>query len=181
MPSSPEKKAERISRDTIAKYKKCLETAEKKKARDEISLCPRGYCSAKMTFDVYPSAYANGFASQVCGGKKKGVLGQKATASSRKESRKSDGNSDLDRWFKEDWVNLCAPKDENGKFPPCGFSKTHTYPYCRPSKRVDEKTPRLAGDLSSKQKKEMCAKKNEEGLPDEEGRPRRVRLEKKRD
>ena len=41
-------------------------------------LCPRGKAAAKRKFDVYPSAYANMYASAVCsgkvtpGGKKKG-------------------------------------------------------------------------------------------------------------
>jgi hypothetical protein len=40
-------------------------------------LCARGKAAAKAKFDVYPSAYANGFAIQVCKGKIKGLDGQK--------------------------------------------------------------------------------------------------------
>ena len=32
-------------------------------------LCPRGKAAAKRKFDVYPSAYANMYASAVCKGK----------------------------------------------------------------------------------------------------------------
>jgi hypothetical protein len=32
-------------------------------------LCPRGKAAAKRKFDVYPSAYANMYASAVCSGK----------------------------------------------------------------------------------------------------------------
>ena len=32
-------------------------------------LCPRGKAAAKRKFDVYPSAYANMYASKVCKGK----------------------------------------------------------------------------------------------------------------
>ena len=32
-------------------------------------LCPRGKAAAKAKFDVYPSAYANMYASAVCSGK----------------------------------------------------------------------------------------------------------------
>ena len=32
-------------------------------------LCPKGKAAAKRKFDVYPSAYANGYAVQVCQGK----------------------------------------------------------------------------------------------------------------
>ena len=32
-------------------------------------LCPKGKAAAKRKFKVYPSAYANGYAVQVCQGK----------------------------------------------------------------------------------------------------------------
>ena len=34
-------------------------------------LCPKGKAAAKRKFDVYPSAYANMYASAVCSGKVK--------------------------------------------------------------------------------------------------------------
>jgi len=40
-------------------------------------LCARGKAAAKSKFDVYPSAYANGYAVQVCKGKIKGLDGKK--------------------------------------------------------------------------------------------------------
>jgi hypothetical protein len=40
-------------------------------------LCARGIASAKATYDVYPSAYANGHAVQVCKGSIKGLDGKK--------------------------------------------------------------------------------------------------------
>ena len=40
-------------------------------------LCARGKSSAKAKFKVYPSAYANGHAVQVCKGKIKGLDGKK--------------------------------------------------------------------------------------------------------
>ena len=40
-------------------------------------LCARGIASAKATYDVYPSAYSNGHAVQVCKGKIKGLDGKK--------------------------------------------------------------------------------------------------------
>jgi hypothetical protein len=40
-------------------------------------LCARGKASAKAKYDVYPSAYANGHAIQVCKGKVKGLDGKK--------------------------------------------------------------------------------------------------------
>jgi len=40
-------------------------------------LCARGISSAKSKYDVYPSAYANGHAIQVCKGKVRGLDGKK--------------------------------------------------------------------------------------------------------
>jgi len=40
-------------------------------------LCSRGKASAKAKFKIYPSAYANGHAVQVCKGKIKGLDGKK--------------------------------------------------------------------------------------------------------
>ena len=40
-------------------------------------LCARGKASAKAKYDVYPSAYSNGHAVQVCKGKVKGLDGKK--------------------------------------------------------------------------------------------------------
>lgn len=40
-------------------------------------LCARGKAAAKAKYDVYPSAYANGYAVQVCKGKQPGLDGKK--------------------------------------------------------------------------------------------------------
>lgn len=40
-------------------------------------LCARGKAAAKAKFKVYPSAYSNGFAVQVCQGRMKGLDGKK--------------------------------------------------------------------------------------------------------
>ncbi len=47
----------------------------KKKAGTK--LCARGKSAAKSKFDVYPSAYANGYAVQVCKGRMRGLDGKK--------------------------------------------------------------------------------------------------------
>ena len=55
-------------------------------------LCPRGKAAAKRKFDVYPSAYANMYASAVCsgkvkpGGKKKTVKKAKGVAKYRRQN-----------------------------------------------------------------------------------------------
>jgi hypothetical protein len=40
-------------------------------------LCARGKAAAKSKFKVWPSAYGNGFAVQVCQGRMKGLDGKK--------------------------------------------------------------------------------------------------------
>lgn len=45
--------------------------------KDDNKLCARGIASAKAKYDVYPSAYANGHAVQVCKGTIAGLDGQK--------------------------------------------------------------------------------------------------------
>lgn len=61
--------------------------------------------------------------------------------------------SELDRWFKEKWVDI-SKKDKSGKHPPCGRSDSEKgkYPKCRPSKRVNKKTPTTSKELSKKEK-----------------------------
>jgi len=53
----------------------------------------------------------------------------------------------LKRWFDEKWVDV-----KTGK--PCGRKKgeSRAYPACRPSKRVNKKTPKTTGEMSSKEK-----------------------------
>lgn len=47
------------------------------KKKTGTKLCARGKASAKAKYDVYPSAYSNGHAVQVCKGKIKGLDGKK--------------------------------------------------------------------------------------------------------
>ena len=47
------------------------------KKKSGTKLCARGKAAAKSKFDVYPSAYANGFAVQVCKGRMPGLDGKK--------------------------------------------------------------------------------------------------------
>jgi hypothetical protein len=47
------------------------------KKKTGTKLCARGKSAAKAKYDVYPSAYANGYAVQVCKGKQPGLDGKK--------------------------------------------------------------------------------------------------------
>jgi len=69
--------------------------------------------------------------------------------------RGSKGKTDLGRWYKEKWVDACAwPKRK-----PCGRKTKQKIAYCRPSKRVDSKTPKLVQNLTKAQIKSRCSKK----------------------
>jgi hypothetical protein len=70
------------------------------------------------------------------------------------------GKTDLGRWYKEKWVDACAwPKRK-----PCGRKTPAKIAYCRPSKRVDSKTPKLVQTLSKTQRKSRCTKKKRSPL-----------------
>ena len=61
-------------------------------------LCARGIAAAKRKYKVYPSAYANGYAVQVCKGMMPDNSGRKKTASGftkgkRKTTRKKRGKA----------------------------------------------------------------------------------------
>lgn len=68
----------------------------------------------------------------------------------------------LNRWFKEKWVDV-SRKDKDGKHPPCGRSKANKsskgYPKCRPSVKVSNKTPKTSGSMSSGQKQAATKRK----------------------
>ena len=45
--------------------------------KQSTKFCSRGKSAAKAKYEVYPSAYANGYAVQVCKGTKPGLDGKK--------------------------------------------------------------------------------------------------------
>jgi hypothetical protein len=94
----------------------------------------------------WPSAYASG---------------QLVQAYKRKRGKYRCNFGSLNRWFKEQWVNVCKPIG-NGKYQKCGRKKSSSkgYPYCRPLKRINSKTPRTVGELSRSEIKRRCSKKH---------------------
>jgi hypothetical protein len=54
-----------------------MEGRKKNRKKTGTKLCARGIASAKAKYDVWPSAYSNGHAVQVCKGKIKGLDGKK--------------------------------------------------------------------------------------------------------
>lgn len=75
---------------------------------------------------------------------------------------KSDISKNLNRWFKEKWVDV-SRKNKDGKHPPCGRSKAKKsskgYPKCRPSVKVTSKTPKTSGSMSEGQKQAATKRK----------------------
>ena len=67
--------------------------------------------------------------------------------------------SDLDRWYREKWIDACAwPKRRT-----CGRTKASIkskVTYCRPSKIIDRYTPKTVQELSKLEIKRRCAKKS---------------------
>ena len=73
------KELEPLSKDADAFMDQMLErnNLEEGRKKTGTKLCARGKAAAKAKFDVYPSAYANGYAVQVCQGRIKGLDGKK--------------------------------------------------------------------------------------------------------
>ena len=67
---------------TAANFRELAQTAEEKIMA---KLCPRGKAAAKRKFKVYPSAYANMYASAVCSGK--------VTPGGKKRAKKAMGGT----------------------------------------------------------------------------------------
>ena len=110
---------------------------------------------AKRKFDVWPSAYASSWLVKEYkrrGGKYKGSRSRKRKSKSR--SRKSSG---LSRWHQEKWIDVC----QLPKKVPCGRRKSSTrrYPYCRPSVRVNSKTPKTYKEFTKAELKKRCSRK----------------------
>jgi len=126
---------------------------------------------------VYPSAYANGYAAQVCNGSKPDFEGQTRN-DYMSEPIQRDRDSDLSRWYQEKWVNVCE-RDADGNYLPCGRSEAKLdkkdYPYCRPLKRLPGTTVLTVNELREDELMEMCRRKRtiEPGV---DGKPTRVQV-----
>lgn len=95
----------------------------------------------KARVAVWPSAYASGQLVQEYKRMGGGFKGSKA-------------GSDLARWYKERWVDVCAWPKRVACGEPGG-----AYPYCRPSVKVSGSTPVTVQALTPKQRRARCAKK----------------------
>lgn len=121
----------------------------------------------KNRVKVWPSAYASGQ-----------LVSEYKKAGGRYKGKKAKGDdAPLGRWYKEKWVNVCKPKGRG--YEKCGRKKSSmkNYPYCRPSVRVSDKTPKTVGELKKEKGQagldKICKKKQTSGTP-RKGSPRRV-------
>ena len=76
-------------------------------------LCARGKSAAKRKFKVYPSAYANAYASKICAGKIKDPSGTKKKDWGPKKANKG--------------LHAETPKTKKKKAPPAGGRERHEY------------------------------------------------------
>ena len=129
-------------------------------------LCPKGKAAAKRKFDVYPSAYANMYASAVCSGKIK-PGGKKKTKKKKKKKKiyRAATGGGLRKWVSEKWVDIGAPK-KDGKFQPCGRKNAKTskrkYPKCVPLAKAKRMT---AGQRASAVKRKRAKAQGVGGKP----------------
>jgi len=70
--------------------------------------------------------------------------------------RKTEKGASLKRWFKEEW------KDEKGN--PCGSSKNKNTKVCRPSKKVNSKSPKTWSNMSPEEKQKVVRAKKKVGM-----------------
>lgn len=56
------------SNSMIDEYNKCKDEAKDRQSKGKLKLCPEGYCTVKLTENVYPSYWANLKASKICTG-----------------------------------------------------------------------------------------------------------------
>ena len=79
-------------------------------------LCPRGKAAAKRKFRVYPSAYANAYASKICAGKIKDPSGVKRKDFKGRKPAAEGGPMDKDKKDKkENLKELIKNRSKNKK------------------------------------------------------------------
>lgn len=144
----------------LGKYRECMKEASIRKKKGDLNLCPRGYCTVQQKFDVYPSAYANIYASKVCQGLNDDLeqVTKKHPGYANFTGEKLD--NPLHRWIEEKWVNVCKKGKGPGGYASCGsgegIDKPEKYPYCRPYYKLKGTTVKTVGELSDKELKKMC-------------------------
>lgn len=121
----------------------------------------------KASYAAWPSAYASGQLVKKYKkmyAEKHGTItspykGSSTTSPGSKKAPSKGSPAPLDRWYKEKWVDVCRTK-KDGSYAACAREKsTQKYPYCRPSIKVNSRTPKLASELSKEEIKRRCSQK----------------------
>jgi hypothetical protein len=84
-------------------------------------LCPRGKAAAKKKFKVYPSAYANAYASRICAGRIKDPSGTKRKDWGPKSMK--EGSMVKVKKFNPGALSTISPQDKQGPESPVGFEQ----------------------------------------------------------
>jgi len=123
---------------------------------------------AKARFNVYPSAYANLWASRWYkehGGTWKEESPVDSTVKYAR-AELDDIQKDLRQWLREDWVDIAKPvRDAAGSivgFQPCGSGDQGGYPKCLPKAR--------ALKLTEDERHQLIQRKRKSGMP-KDGKP----------
>ena len=105
---------------------------------------------AKGKYDVWPSAYACGAAAKRY--KSKGGKWKSKSNESIIIDCFDEFNENLDKWFKEKWVDI-SKTNKDGSHPPCGRKDADKggYPKCR--------KVRVAANMSDKEKNNSVQRK----------------------
>ena len=75
-------------------------------------LCPRGKAAAKRKFRVYPSAYANAYASKICAGKIKDPSGVKRKDFRGRKPAAEGGDMNDKKKKKENLIELTKQRNQ---------------------------------------------------------------------
>ena len=104
---------------------------------------------AKRRFRVWPSVYASSWV----------VREYKKQGGEYENEIPNDGG--LARWYDEEWIDVC----QLPKRIPCGRPNANIkawkkeYPYCRPSREISSKTPKIYKKFSKQELKKRCSRK----------------------
>jgi hypothetical protein len=106
----------------------------------------------KKSVKTWPSAYGSALLVKTykqAGGKYTGKKVGKTTG--------------LQRWFAEEWIDVCAyPRIKKCGRPKGTYSSTtyqRDYPYCRPLRKVTVKSPKTVKAMSKSRREALCRKK----------------------
>lgn len=117
-----------------------------------MSICPRGYASAKKYYYPFPSEQAMMYARDVCSGKVSDWTGIKKASPAYHNYIKPKLIKDINgfnRRHAEQWVNVCTKQ-------PCGPEAVSDKRTCRPSVRLDANTTLTVNQMSDKLIDDLC-------------------------